>query len=190
MFFPFMMDVGGKSVVVVGGGVVAFRKCALFLRFGADVTVIAPEICEELERLEGIRCIRQSFDTVQLADAFAVIAATDDRKVNRAVSAYCQAHRIPVNVVDDPALCSFIVPATVQRGDLTLAVSTAGKSPSLAAKIRRELEAWYGPEYEERLALLGELRKKVLASGMETSERRRLLMQAAALELEDLQKLL
>ena len=177
MYFPFMRDVGGKPVVVVGGGMVALRKCELFLRFDADVTVVAPEVCGELEALEGIQIIRQSWDVSQLADAFAVIA------VNRAISEYCQAHRIPVNVVDDPALCSFIVPATVRRGDLTLAVSTAGKSPSLASKIRRELEAQYGPDYAERLALLGALRERVLALGMEPSARRRLLMQAAAQEI-------
>lgn len=190
MYFPFMRDVGGKPVVVVGGGMVALRKCELFLRFDADVTVVAPEVCGELEALEGIQIIRQSWDVSQLADAFAVIAATDDHAVNRAISEYCQAHRIPVNVVDDPALCSFIVPATVRRGDLTLAVSTAGKSPSLASKIRRELEAQYGPDYAERLALLGALRERVLALGMEPSARRRLLMQAAAQEIPALEKML
>lgn len=190
MYFPFMMDIGGKQVIVIGGGTVALRKCELFVRFGADVTVIAPEFCDELEQLSGVRILRQSCDLAQLDGAFAVIAATDDREVNRAVSDYCQARRIPVNVVDDPELCSFIVPSTVQRGDLTFAISTGGKSPALAAKIRRELERCYEPEYAERLALLGELRTKVLASRMAPSARRSLLVRAAELEPADLRSLL
>ena len=190
MYFPFMMDVGGKPVVIVGGGLVALRKCELFLRFGAEITIMAPEIIEAFASLDGIRILQIPYDEAELDAAFAVVAATDDRAVNRAVSAYCQANRIPVNVVDDPTLCSFIVPATVQRGDLTLAVSTAGKSPSLAAKIRRELENSYGPEYEERLELLGKLRTKLLASDMQISERRSLLIQAATLEPKVLKEML
>lgn len=190
MYFPFMMDIGDKPIVVVGGGTVALRKCELFLRFGAEIKVIAPQICEELEQMSGIQIVRQPCDTAQLDDAFAVIAATDDREVNRTISDYCRTHRIPVNVVDDPALCSFIVPATVQRGDLTLAISTAGKSPSLAAKIRQELEAEYGVEYGKRLDLLGELRRRVLESDMTPKARRTLLKQAAELELEELRNLL
>lgn len=190
MYFPFMMDVGDKPIVIVGGGTVALRKCELFLRFGAAVTVIAPEVCDELASLDGVQIFRQRWEPAQLDAAFAVIAATDDREVNRAVSAYCQARRIPVNVVDDPELCSFIVPATVQRGALTIGVSTAGKSPSLAARIRRELEAQYDERYAERLELLGMLRARVQASDMEPKARTAVLRQAADMELAELRSLL
>ncbi len=182
MYFPFMIDLTGKQVVVIGGGTVALRKCELFLDFGADITVVSPTLCSGFDFLEQpYGYVRDIFHEEYLSDAFAVVAASDDTAVNSAISAWCSAHRVPVNVVDVPELCTFYVPATIRRGDLTIGISTAGKSPTLAGQIRRNLSECYGEEYARRLRLLGELRELVKEMVDDPSVRRRLLMEAAGL---------
>ena len=99
----------------------------------------------------------------QLRGAFLVIGATDSDAVNERIARDARARGIPVNIVDDPARCDFILPSVVERGDLAIAVSTGGKSPALAKKLRKELEGAYGPEYAVLIEILGELREKVIA---------------------------
>lgn len=189
MYFPLMIQLDRRQVVVVGGGEVAWRKCRLFADFGARVVAVAPEFSPEFQGDEQIGRIGEHYRPEHLAGADIVIAATDDRALNRAVYEFCCARRIPVNVVDDPELCSFIVPATVRRGDLVLSVSTGGKSPALAAGIRRQLEREYGPELEERLELLGEIRGLLLAADLPAEERRTRIIASARLETEQLHRL-
>ena len=180
MYFPFMVDLLGKKLVVVGGGNVAFRKCELFLSFGAEIDVVSPALCEEFSALKGrIRHIRDGYSSEYLLNAFAVIAATDNRAVNETVYRDCRLNNIPVNVVDTPEQCSFFVPATLRRGDLTIGVSTGGKSPALAAKIKKELAIVYGEEYEEKVELLGILRNTVKEEIEDDSIRRSLLVASA-----------
>lgn len=191
MFFPFMCDVSGKKIAVIGGGRVALRKCELFLDFGADVTVIAPALCGELLEMRGsISHICDVYREEYIRDAFAVIAACDDAAVNKAVSAWCSENNVLVNVVDEPEDCSFIVPSVLRRGDLTISVSTGGKSPALAAKIRRELSEAYGGDYEKRLKLLGELKSKLKLSEPDREKRAELLIAAAGLEEDALNALI
>jgi precorrin-2 dehydrogenase/sirohydrochlorin ferrochelatase len=162
----------GKPVVVVGAGRVAGRKVEGLLAAGARVTVVAPRAGPEIQALTEagrIRVLRKLYAKGDLEGALLAVAATDDEAVNAAVSEDAQALGVLINVVDKPALCTFTLPAVVRRGELTLAVATEGRCPSLARAIREELEARYGPEYGEALALLGRMRAELSAKGWESS---------------------
>lgn len=189
MYFPFMVDLQGKKLVIVGGGEVAFRKCLLFLSFGAEIDVVSPSLWGDFASLEGrFRNIESPYEPAFLTGAFAAIAATDDRELNERIYRDCCHRNIPVNVVDMPELCSFFVPAVLQRGDLTIGVSTGGKSPALAGRIRRELAETYGEEYGERLELLGQLRALVKERISDIRRRRELLTAASGMENEEIRE--
>jgi len=167
-YYPILMDLEGKRVLVVGGGGVAERKVRTLLEFGAEVDVVSRELSPSLEALaaEGhVRHVGREFEPAHLEGAVLVVAATDDAGANRRVSAACRKQGVPVNAVDQPADCTFIVPAVVRRGDLLLAVSTSGRSPALARAVREELETRFGPEYADFLALMGSVREEVIARG-------------------------
>jgi precorrin-2 dehydrogenase/sirohydrochlorin ferrochelatase len=158
----------GRAAVVIGGGEVAARKVQDLLAAKANVTVIAPHLCEGIVALADEKRIvahGRPYRTGDLAGAFVAIAATDDEDLNARISGDAAAMNVPVNVVDRPALCTFTVPATVRRGALTLAISTEGRCPALAGILREELEERYGPEYSELVILFGELRKKMIELG-------------------------
>lgn len=163
-FFPISLDLRGRPCLVVGAGEVAARKAASLLDHGADVTVVAPEATEVIRELasEGrLRWHRRRYRSEDMEGAFLAIAATGDPEVNRRVYEDADRLKRPVNVVDVPELCSFIVPSILRRGSVSVAVSTSGKSPTLAKRLRRELEAVVGPEYGLLADLLGELRPQV-----------------------------
>ena len=158
----------GRAAVVIGGGEVAARKVQDLLAAKANVTVIAPHLCEGIVALADEKRIvahGRPYRTGDLAGAFVAIAATDDEDLNARISGDAAAINVPVNVVDRPALCTFTVPATVRRGDLTIAVATEGRCPALAGILREELEQRYGQEYSELVGLFGELRKKMIELG-------------------------
>jgi len=189
MYFPFMVDLLGKKLVVIGGGNVAFRKCELFLSFGAEIDVVSPALCEDFSALEGRIChIRECYDPAFLVDAFAVIAATDNSVVNETVYRDCLQNNIPVNVVDTPEFCSFYVPAILCRGDLTIGISTGGKSPSLAGKIKKELSGMYGEEYAEKVELLGKLRNAVQEEIDDSCIRRNILVAASGMSNQEIEE--
>lgn len=161
-YYPIAIDLTGKRALVVGGGEVALRKVEALLESGARVTVVAPEVAPEIERLaESGKIVlrRRNYEAGDLADAVLAIAATDDREVNLRVSEDARGANVLVNVVDDPELCSFIVPATVKRGDLVVSIITGGKSPALARRVREKIEETFGPEYGDLAELLGEVRE-------------------------------
>lgn len=165
---------------MIGGGRVAERKVAGLLEAGARVKVIAPEVTEELSRLaeEGrIELELRPYRRGDLRGAFLVIAATDDPQVQEEVFAEAEEERIFCNVVDRPALCSFIVPSVVKRGRLQLAISTSGASPALARRLREQLEEQFGPEYEEYLELMARWRQEILARGLSEEEKRQIFNQ-------------
>jgi precorrin-2 dehydrogenase/sirohydrochlorin ferrochelatase len=158
----------GRAAVVVGGGEVAARKVQDLLAAKANVTVIAPQLCDGIVALADEKRIvahGSPYRTGDLAGAFVAIAATDDEGLNARVAADAAAVNVLVNVVDRPALCTFTVPATVRRGDLTIAVATEGRCPALAGILRVELDARYGQEYSELVWLFGELRKSMIELG-------------------------
>lgn len=172
--YPLFLRLYGRRCVIVGAGRVAARKAADLLRRGAQVTVIADRVGPELARLletANLECHERRYERGDLAGAFLAFAATDDRETNAEVAAEANARGIPVNVADDPGASDFLVPATVERGELCLAVSTGGASPALAQHIRKQLEQTFGPEYEPFLEILARLRSRVL-SGVPDPRRR------------------
>lgn len=174
-YYPLFLDIAGRRCVVVGGGSVAERKVERLLACGARVEVVGRCLTTALAEMkeEGKILHRDAeYDEAHLRDAFLVIGATDDGEVNGRIARDARTKGIPVNIVDDPALCDFILPSIVERGDLAIAVSTGGRSPALAKKIRREMEERYGPEYAALLTILGELRRRVIADGGSSGENR------------------
>lgn len=185
-YYPVMLDLTGRTCLVVGGGEIALRKAESLTEAGASVTVLAPEIDSRLEGIAGITCEKRAWKPGDTTGFALVIAATDDGAVNQSISEEAASNGIPVNVVDNPDLCSFIVPSIVRRGNLIIAVSTSGRSPSLSKRIRKELELTYGPEYEEFAALLGELRNEIKrkhASGQQREQAFERIMYGGVLEL-------
>lgn len=168
-YYPILLDLNGKLCVVVGGGRVAERKVRSLLQVGALVKVISPQLTHSLSCLKEkgkiIHCQR-SFRSGDLHKAFLAIAATDDRRANERVFGQALNRKIPVNVVDDPAHSSFIVPSLVQKGDLLIAISTSGQSPALARALRQKLQKEIGAEYIYLLKLLGAVRKKIISLGL------------------------
>ncbi len=153
-----------RRTVVVGGGSIATRKVTGLLEAGARVTVISPTLTSELKTLAEagrITVIERPYRQGDLADAFLVIAATDDLAVNEAVWQEAEQRGCLVNVVDDPPHCNFILPAIVRRGEVTIAISTGGASPALARRLREWLEMLIGPEYGDLATLLAELRPEL-----------------------------
>jgi precorrin-2 dehydrogenase/sirohydrochlorin ferrochelatase len=163
-YYPVFLDIKDKKCVVVGGGEVAARKAERLLDCGAKVVVISPKLTPELAALKDknlIFHITAEYSGDLIDKAALIVGATDDEKTNARISSDARGKGIPVNIVDDPQKCDFILPALVQRGDLAIAVGTGGKSPALARHLREELEATYGSEYEIFLNVLGTLRVKM-----------------------------
>lgn len=170
-YYPIIVDLTDASCLIVGGGEVAFRKAVTLREAGAQVKVITRDACARLEHMDGVTVECRDYAAGDVSGHALVFAATDDRQVNSLVSREAAEHGIPVNVVDDPELCSFIVPSVMRRGDLLMAVCTSGKSPGLSKKIRCELEEHYGPEYGEFVELMGEMRQEVKARYSTQKER-------------------
>ncbi len=164
-YFPVFLDLNRKPCVVIGGGQVAERKVRALVKAGARVTVVSPRVTEGLRRMEEkgkVTIRRGSFRTMDLKAACLAIAATNHRATNEQIFQKASDLRIPVNVVDDPKHCSFIVPSVISRGDILLAISTGGQSPALAKALRKKLQKEIGPEYTVLLKILGAVRKKIL----------------------------
>jgi len=161
--YPVLLDIAGKSCVVVGGGSVAERKVKGLLESGAVVRVVSPEVTEELAGLAARGAIewrRKTYGDADLEGALLVFAATNRKDVQEMVARSAEAEGRLLNVADDPQRCTFHVPATVRRGALTLSVSTGGRSPAVAARIRRNLETEFGPEYETLLQIMAQVRQQ------------------------------
>jgi precorrin-2 dehydrogenase/sirohydrochlorin ferrochelatase len=174
-YYPILLDLGGKKALVVGGGRVARRKVEGLLEFGASIGIVAKDLASELKTLVDsgtIRLLGQEFEDRNLDDVCLVIAATDDRKLNHQIAEAARKRGLLVNAVDQPSDCNFIVPSVLKRGELLIAISTSGKTPALAKKIREELDGQFGTEYETFLDLMGRLRKEILAMGLSQEENR------------------
>lgn len=180
-YFPLYIELEGKKCTVVGGGNVAAGKVRQLLAFGAKVVVAAPELAPELRQLaagEQITWKRMVFTQEGADELFGdcalVVAATNEREVNVRVSEWCRIHKVPVNVVDVKELCTFYFPAVVRRGDVVVGISTGGKSPALAARIRRELAAALPEKYGTVADILGACREEIIARVPDEGERKQL----------------
>jgi precorrin-2 dehydrogenase/sirohydrochlorin ferrochelatase len=181
--YPLFALIEDRPCLVVGGGAVGERKVQDLLVAGARVTVVSKALTPRLVELAAaghIHSIQGDFSPRYLDGMTLVVGATDDQKVNREVSAAAQARNLLVNIVDAPELCTFIVPAQVRRGPLTIAVSTGGASPALARQMREELEQRFGPEYGRYLRLLEAVRHQVLGRRRGHPENPRLFQRLVA----------
>jgi precorrin-2 dehydrogenase / sirohydrochlorin ferrochelatase len=185
-YYPINLDVAGRKVLVIGAGPVAYRKVKSLLECGARVTVVSPEFCPALARLAGIRRLCRAYRKTDLRGACLVVSATDSATVNRRAWEQARAAGIPINVVDQPELCTFTVPAVCRRGDILIAISTGGGSPALSGRIRERIEQTIGPAFGRHLDLLRELRPAVRASALDVERRGALLRELAGDGIRDL----
>jgi precorrin-2 dehydrogenase / sirohydrochlorin ferrochelatase len=178
-YYPIMLKLAGKKVVVVGGGRVAERKISGLIATKANITVIAPEISLELQlfvKTGEIEWLAKIFSDEDIEGAFLVFAATNDRELNQKIKDATEANSL-ITIADDPEESDFHVPAKVQRGRLTVAVSTGGASPTLARKIRSQLEQEFDERYEDYLNFLLAARQQILQEVKDPSLKSKLLNQ-------------
>ena len=176
--FPMVVKLAGRKVLVVGGGAVAEAKIRSLLDTGARIRVVALQANQTVQEWADAGAIafeERAFGPADLDGAFVVVAATSSRELNELIFDEAQRRGIFCNVVDVPELCDFFYPAVVRRGDLQIAISTAGQSPLLAQRIRKRLEQQFGPEYAGWVAELGKLRREVLGSDLPAERKRELL---------------
>lgn len=176
-FFPFFVDITQKKCIVIGGGNVALRKVEKLLSFKPDITVIAPAVCDDLSKYSDIHIERREFTDSDIDGAFMVITATDDRALNKRVYELCREKKIPVNTVDDIDNCSFIFPALATKNDVTIGISTGGKSPIFAKYIRRTAEQWLGGDNIEIAELLSRYRP-IIRKKLHTEAERKKVMES------------
>lgn len=188
MFYPVNINLDNMNVLVIGGGKVAFRKCRNFGDFGKSVTAVSPTFEEGFSELENVKLIKREFEERDLNNINMAVIATNNRKLNVEISDMCRKRNIITNVVDDIDKSDFTVSSYVKRGNLLIGVSTGGTSPSLSAKIKRELEEKYGEEYEEYTLILGKLRKIIIKKYEDKSERKKQLNRLVKLSLDELKK--
>lgn len=171
---PIFLNIKNKKCVVVGGGEVAFRKATLLLRAGADLHIVAPLVSDELRKLRLDRdctITLKIFEEADLNDAVLIVAATDDLEINERVSVIASKLNIPVNVVDQPHLCSFIMPSIVDRSPIVVAISSGGTSPILTRKLKELNETMIPGRIDKLAELLGSFRGRVKTEIDDFSER-------------------
>ena len=181
--FPIFVKLAGRKCLVVGGGPVAEGKLEGLLASAATVVVVAPEVTETIARWKDEQRLTwqaRPFRPSDLEGSFLVIAATGVDDVNESVFREAEAREILCNAVDEPERCHFYYPAIVRRGPLQIAISTGGLSPALASRLRAELEAQFGPEYERWLQKLGALRRALFARRIDPRRRTRVLQLLAS----------
>ena len=165
--YPVTLNLNNRRCTVVGGGEVAFRKVQSLLEEQANVVVVSPALCEELQDLYQsgtFTWINEAFKEEFLQDSFLVIAATNNRTINHQVSVWCENNHVLVNVVDSREDSSFTVNSAVRRGDLLIAISTGGASPAVSKAIRMRLEEMFGEEYAVMLEIMADAREKAMDS--------------------------
>ncbi|HMF54326.1 MAG TPA: bifunctional precorrin-2 dehydrogenase/sirohydrochlorin ferrochelatase [Edaphobacter sp.] len=180
--FPIFLKLTGRSCIVIGAGHLAESKIASLREADARVTVIAPAASDAIAEQAAageLNLHRRPYQPGDLAGAFLVVAATNDPAVNRAVFAEATATGVLCNAVDDPPFCDFYFPSVVRRGDLQLAISTAGNSPALAQQLRKELNEQLPLDLGDWLADLGSLRREVVATEPLNESRRLILHELA-----------
>jgi len=181
--FPLFLKLQGRRCLVVGAGPISEGKIAGLLESGAKVNVVAPNATPKILRwhkAKRLRLTKRAFRPADLDNMFLVVAATNSPKIHRAIYREARKHNVLCNIVDVPPLCDFYYPAVVRRGQLQIAISTAGASPSLARRLREEMESTFSPEYAAWLQHLAKERQKVFAKKIPPAERMALLKTQAS----------
>ena len=171
-YFPFYIDIENKKCVVIGGGVVALRKIEKILPFNPKITVVAPEICKEIEEFDGLELHKRNFLDSDITNAFTVIAATDDNKLNAHIFKLCREKNILINTVDDKEKCGFIFPALVKKKNITVGISTEGKSPVYARFMRERIESSLDESCAKAIDILASVRD-LIKREIDTEEKRK-----------------
>jgi precorrin-2 dehydrogenase/sirohydrochlorin ferrochelatase len=185
-YYPVHLDIQNRNCLVVGGGTVGTRKVVTLLDCGANVTVISPVVSDQLRdfAISGLIKLRERpYQSGDLDGMFLVIGATDDEGLNRKISSDADHLNTLCNIADRPEVCNFILPSIVQRDDLVITISTSGKSPALAKKLRKTLEYQFGKEYGIFLKLMGAARKKLLSQAHQPEAHKHLFEQLIAADL-------
>lgn len=187
MLYPINLEIKDLEITIIGGGEVAYRKCKNFLDFGKKIKVVSKDFIDKFAEIENsIEIIRDEYREEYIIRSFIVVAATNNKEINKKIGIYCRNSGKLVNVVDDIELSNYTVPSYIRRGDLLISISTGGKSPSLSAKIKKDLELQYDDSYEEYLNLLGEIRQKVIKKYNDISQRKKVLNNLVNLKLDEL----
>lgn len=163
-YFPFFAELEGVDGLIIGGGQVAFRKAERLLPYGPRLTVVAERFAPAFKTLNGTELIHGGFEERHLAGRGFAVAATDDRRLNRRIAELCREARIPVNVVDDKELCTFLFPALVKRGELSIGISTGGASPSAAVYLKEKIGELLPENMDGILAFLESQRPRIKAA--------------------------
>ncbi len=172
-YFPFFMDIAGQPGLIIGGGIVALRKVEKLLPYGPSLTVVSPHFCPELAEMGNISRICREFSPQDVENRTFVIAASDDRAVNRQAAELCRVRGIPVNAVDDREACTFLFPAMVRRGELSVGISTGGASPTAAIWLKERIGELLPENFGELLDWLDSLRDRVRREVPEERDRKR-----------------
>ena len=179
-YYPVSLDIKNRKCLVVGGGGVGTRKVITLLDCGVKATVVSPVVSEKLLELADNGSIvlkKRPYREADLDGMFLVIGTTDDEELNRQISMDAEKLNMLCNIADRPEVCNFILPSIVNQGDLTISISTSGKSPALAKRLRIELEEQFGSEYAELLRLMGAIREKLLSQKHEPEAHKHLFEQ-------------
>lgn len=189
LHYPIALRLQGQPCLVVGGGKVAYRKVMTLIDCGGKVRLVSPKLISELAELVEagrIEFAQREFLEKDLEQIFLVIGATDDREVNSRIGELARRHNLLTNIVDQPLDCNFIIPAIHRVGSLCIGVTTDGKSPALAGKIRRQLSETYRDVYGIGLDWLGEIRTFLLNKETDPARRRELLITLGGLKIIEL----
>jgi precorrin-2 dehydrogenase / sirohydrochlorin ferrochelatase len=173
-YYPVSLDLKDKKCLVIGGGKVAERKIIALLECKAIVYVVSPKVTSYVDNLANkgkIYLEKRTYQKSDIKDSFLVIGATDDELVNKEIAINCNIDNVLLNIVDDPVKCNFILPAVLRRGSLSISISTEGKSPLLARRIKEKLEKDFDESYQEFIDLLGTVRVFVINEIKDPEER-------------------
>ncbi len=191
-FYPLFLDLSGRLCVVIGGGAVAGRKARALLAAHAHVRLVSPAVTKGIARLaaEGkIELARRAYREGDLEGAALVFAAAGKEEVTRQVRAEAHRRAVPMNAADAPDLCDFIVPSTIRKGPITIAVSTSGVLPMLSKKLRREIAQCLTADYASYARRVGAFRHYLLQNVKSTAERRRIMARVARADIDDLARM-
>jgi precorrin-2 dehydrogenase len=183
--FPLFLKIEGRRCLVVGAGEIGEPKIASLLEAKGIVAVVAPDVTDKVQewvRDGKIQWLKREFSDPDLDGCLLVIVATSSRELQERIHRLAKQRGVLCNVVDVPELCDFYYPAVVKRGSLQIAISTGGESPALAQRLRKELEAQFGPEYEGWLAELSKARKRIRAEVAESADQKAALHELASEE--------
>ena len=191
-YYPVFLDISNKTCLVAGGGRVAERKVRLLLKFHALITVVSPEVTRYLSGLAEkgrIEIRKRGYEESDLEGAALIFAATDNGLINARIKADAEREHIPVNVVDRPELCDFIVPSVVKRGPIVVAVSTSGTLPSLSKRLRTVISAEITRDYIKYAHILGEFRKHLIETEKNKAIRKAVMTELGRLDIEEVNRI-